>query len=97
MPQSNVIFGFVFVAFLIFITSRGELPKYAQVFVGGSGGSKDAERTGAPGAPAQSDAAKAGDKLDRVIKRMSGGKVGLYGGPITDLGNWILDGIDGKK
>jgi hypothetical protein len=28
MPQSNVIFFYVFAAFLVFITMRGELPKY---------------------------------------------------------------------
>lgn len=28
MPQSNVIFFFVFAAFFVFITMRGELPKY---------------------------------------------------------------------
>ena len=28
MPQSNVIFGFLFAAFVIFITQRGELPIY---------------------------------------------------------------------
>jgi hypothetical protein len=29
MAQSNAIFAFVFVAFFVFITLRGELPKYA--------------------------------------------------------------------
>jgi hypothetical protein len=29
MNQSTVIFGYLFVAFLIFITMRGELPVYA--------------------------------------------------------------------
>lgn len=28
MPQSNVIFFYVFAAFFVFITLRGELPKY---------------------------------------------------------------------
>jgi len=28
MPQSNAIFFFVFAAFFVFITLRGELPKY---------------------------------------------------------------------
>lgn len=28
MPQSNVIFFYLFAAFVIFITMRGELPKY---------------------------------------------------------------------
>jgi hypothetical protein len=28
VPQSNVIFFFVFAAFFVFITLRGELPKY---------------------------------------------------------------------
>lgn len=28
MPQSNVIFFYIFAAYLIFITMRGELPKY---------------------------------------------------------------------
>jgi hypothetical protein len=28
MPQSNVIFAYLFAAFVIFITVRGELPKY---------------------------------------------------------------------
>lgn len=37
MPQSNVIFAFLFAAFLIFITSRGELPSYGRVFFGSSG------------------------------------------------------------
>jgi hypothetical protein len=32
MQQSNVIFAFLFAAFLVFITSRGELPKYAGLF-----------------------------------------------------------------
>lgn len=28
MPQSNVIFFYIFAAFFVFITLRGELPKY---------------------------------------------------------------------
>jgi hypothetical protein len=28
MPQSNVIFFYLFAAFFVFITMRGELPKY---------------------------------------------------------------------
>lgn len=28
MPQSNVIFFYLFAAFVVFITTRGELPKY---------------------------------------------------------------------
>jgi len=32
MPQSNVIFAFLFAAFIVFITVRGELPSYAKVF-----------------------------------------------------------------
>jgi hypothetical protein len=28
VPQSNVIFFYLFAAFLVFITMRGELPKY---------------------------------------------------------------------
>jgi hypothetical protein len=28
MPQSNVIFFYIFAAFVVFITLRGELPKY---------------------------------------------------------------------
>jgi hypothetical protein len=28
MPQSNVIFFYLFAAFFVFITLRGELPKY---------------------------------------------------------------------
>jgi hypothetical protein len=28
MPQSNVIFFYVFAAFFVYITLRGELPKY---------------------------------------------------------------------
>lgn len=50
MPQSNVIFAFVFAAYVIFITMRGELPKYMGFLLatpqqapggGGSGGGLD--------------------------------------------------------
>lgn len=35
MQQSNVIFGFIAVAFVVFITMRGELPTYIQLLRGG--------------------------------------------------------------
>lgn len=31
--QSNVIFGMLLIAFIVFITLRGELPKYIQMLV----------------------------------------------------------------
>jgi hypothetical protein len=34
MPQSSVIIGFLFVAFIVFITMRGELRKYWGFLVG---------------------------------------------------------------
>lgn len=34
MPQSSVIFGYLFVAFLIFITMRGELRRYMGFLLG---------------------------------------------------------------
>lgn len=35
MPQSNVIFAFIFFAYLFFITARGELGTYIQILRGG--------------------------------------------------------------
>jgi hypothetical protein len=37
--QSNIIFAFLFVAFLVFITMRGELPTYLGFLFGSTGGS----------------------------------------------------------
>lgn len=34
MSNTSTIFGAVFVAFLVFITMRGELKSYAQIFTG---------------------------------------------------------------
>lgn len=34
MSQTSVIFGALFVAFLVFITMRGELRQYGQIFWG---------------------------------------------------------------
>lgn len=34
MPQSNVIFAFLFAAFIIFVTVRGNLPKYMGFLLG---------------------------------------------------------------
>jgi hypothetical protein len=39
MSQTAVIFGSLFVAFVVYVTLRGQLPAYAAVFLGGSGGS----------------------------------------------------------
>lgn len=47
MRQSNVIFGALAVAFVVFITSRGSLPTYMSVLFGtASGGTGDAQPTG---------------------------------------------------
>ena len=42
MPQSNVIFAFLFVAFLVFTTARGELQTYLSLLfkAGGTGGTQ---------------------------------------------------------
>lgn len=34
MPQSNVIFAYLFAAFVIFVTMRGKLPKYLGFVLG---------------------------------------------------------------
>lgn len=34
MQQSNAIFAFLFLAFFVFITMRGELPKYMSFVLG---------------------------------------------------------------
>lgn len=34
MGQSNAIFAYLFIAFLIFITMRGKLPKYLGFLIG---------------------------------------------------------------
>lgn len=36
MSQTSVIFAYILVAWLIFITARGELPKYLAVIFGGT-------------------------------------------------------------
>jgi hypothetical protein len=38
MRQSSVIVFFLFAAFIVFITQRGELPTYLGLLIGGSGG-----------------------------------------------------------
>jgi len=38
MSQSSVIFGALFIGFLVFITMRGELSKYGAVFIGSQTG-----------------------------------------------------------
>ena len=57
MQQSNVIFAAIFLAFLIFITIKGELPAYLAIFFGSSGASGSAS---AGGASASADAIKPG-------------------------------------
>ena len=42
MRQSSIIFGALFVAFIVFITVRGELPNYIGVLFPKSGGSSGA-------------------------------------------------------
>lgn len=39
MDQSSVIFGALIIGFVVFVTMRGELPKYFAVFIGGSSSS----------------------------------------------------------
>lgn len=84
MQQSNVIAGFIFVAFLIYITMKGELPTYMG-FLLSSAPSAYAPPTAsvAPvgataSAPASGGAAKAG-----------GGALG--GGAFSQLGNVFED------
>lgn len=38
MQQSNVIFGMLLLAFIVFITTKGELPSYITLLRGGSAG-----------------------------------------------------------
>lgn len=87
MPQSNVIFGFLFAAFLIFITSRGELPDYANIFFGSakSGGSGGAGE-GATNAP-KTDAAPALSGLDRAFKNANDIAAGVQ--KMNDFGKWL--------
>lgn len=52
MNQSNVIFGFIFAAFVIFITQRGELPIYLGFLLAtpkASGGDNFSDRFAAAG------------------------------------------------
>lgn len=41
MQQSNVIFGAILIAFIVFITVRGELPAYLSLLRGSSNGQDD--------------------------------------------------------
>lgn len=34
MPQSNIIFAFLLIAFIVFVTMRGELPQYWGMMLG---------------------------------------------------------------
>jgi hypothetical protein len=36
MSQSSLIFGALFIGFLVFITMKGQLPQYAAIFWGAS-------------------------------------------------------------
>lgn len=90
MQQSNVIAGFIFVAFLIYITMKGELPTYMG-FLLSSAPSSYAPPTAsvAPvgataSAPASGGAAKAGGGMTDF-----GGALG--GGAFSQLGNVFED------
>lgn len=70
MPQSNFIFGALAVAFLVFITARGSLPVYVQVFTGKSaGGSGDKSATDNTSNPAKDIAGVIGkvNPIGRIV------------------------------
>lgn len=62
MPQSSAIFAFLAVAFLVFITQKGELRIYWGLLTGNTG-----TATVAPSAPAQAQATQNGTSLNTAI------------------------------
>lgn len=109
MPQSNVIAAFLLAAFLVFITARGDLPKYGRVFFGdasGAGGSAPGANGGGSAAPGQgagsapkSRLSSTLDRVDGVLGAVGAGKLGSVTSGIRAadaLGNRFLDFVDGK-
>lgn len=45
MSQSNFVFGALFVAFIVYITAKGELPTYLQLMTGTGAGDAGAANT----------------------------------------------------
>ncbi len=79
MQQSNVIFGALAVAFVVFITTRGSLPVYMSVLFGtaSSGDAAPSAPTSSPDAPASPGA--------------SGDDFGLYAREkLMGFGMWML-------
>lgn len=65
MPQSSAIFAFLAIAFLVFITQRGELRVYWGLLVGNTG------TPSAANAPAQTQASANGVTLNTAIQFMT--------------------------
>lgn len=61
MPQSSAIFAFLAVAFLVFITQKGELPVYWGLLIGNTG------TAAPPSAPANAQASQNGVTLNEAV------------------------------
>ena len=83
MPQSNVIFGFLAVAFFVYITARGELGTYISFFVGGGTTSLT------PGAASNQSGASTGSSGG--ISSVISGVENVYSG-ISSLGSFGISG-----
>jgi hypothetical protein len=87
MAQSNVIAFCLFFAFIVFITLRGELPKYLDVLFttqgGGSSGSSASGGSGIPGIGAVGNAiesATGSDVLGQAATSLRNGVKSLFSG-----------------
>jgi Kef-type K+ transport system membrane component KefB len=71
MRQSSVIVFFLFAAFVVFITQRGELPTYLGLLIGGSGGTNLPNT--APTTTSSSSVTDTLSAVDKLIPFVSGG------------------------
>jgi len=89
MQQSNVIFGMILLAFVVFITTRGELPVYLNLIRGSTASGKPPQSSnGGSGGSASSGA---GGLLDDFLP--SGGATG--GGMDAQTATDILNIFNG--
>lgn len=74
MPQSSAIFAFLAIAFLVFITQKGELRIYWGLLVGNTGTPAPAQ------APANTQASQNGVTMNTAVQFLKGTALAL-GGP----------------
>lgn len=72
--QSNVIFAFIFIAYIFFITSRGELPTYLTILRGG-GQEANNSSSNALGSLTNNSLNSSGSNLNNAANDVSGNAI----------------------